>query len=266
MTQRPEHLTVKNASRFKDKGLVDVYHHRLPYPQETFQMLLNLIQDEPRNVLDVGTGIGNLARNLAPHVDHVDAIDFSAEMLKRAKTLSNGDASNLNWILGRVEDSIPDRKYSLIVGADSMHWMDWDVIFPTFAEHLTPNGYVAIVGRIEKHREWQDDLLQLIKKYSLYQNFRSYSLIQIIQDKNLFKLVDDQYTEYITSHQSVDDYIASWHSRGSLSPTEMGSANVAEYDAAVRELVEPYAVDGKLELQTRARITWGRPLTGRLTI
>ena len=227
MTKRPAHLTYANASLFKGKGLVDVYHHRLPYPQETFQILLELIQDESPIVLDVGTGIGNLARRLTQHVNHVDAIDFSQNMIDRGKSLPNGDAPNLQWIYGRVEDVIPDKEYSLIVGGDSMHWMEWDVIFPKFADRLTSNGFVAIVGRNEKRREWEDDLLPVIQKYSNYQNFVHYDMIQLLQDMGHFELVGDTYTAYYTSQQSVDDYVASWHSRGGLAADAMPKDDVA---------------------------------------
>jgi SAM-dependent methyltransferase len=260
MIKRPVHLTHENASLFKGKGLVDVYHHRLPYPQETFDILLNLIQDDSRIVLDVGTGIGNLARPLTQHVHHVDAIDFSEAMIARGKTLVNGDAPNLQWIYGRVEDVIPDKEYSLIVGGDSMHWMDWDVIFSKFADRLSSNGIVAIVGRSEKQREWQDDLLPFIQKYSNYQNFERYDMIQLIQDMGHFELIGDTYTPYYSSKQSVDDYVASWHSRGGLSADAMSTEHIEDFDKQLRRLIEPYTQGGMLELQTHARVTWGRPL------
>lgn len=260
MSKRPAHLTYDNASLFKGQGLVDVYHHRLPYPQETFQLLLDLIEDESPSVLDVGTGIGNLARPLTQIVDYVDAIDFSRAMIDRGQTLPNGNAPNLQWIYGRVEDVIPDKPYSLIVGGDSLHWMEWDVIFPKFADRLSSNGVVAIVGRSEKRREWEDDLLPVIQKYSNYQDFERYDMIQLIQDMGHFELLGDIYTPYYTSQQSVDDYVASWHSRGGLAADAMPPDHITEFDKQLRQLIAPYIQDGMLSLQTRARVTWGKPL------
>lgn len=260
MSKRPAHLTVENASRFKDPGLVDVYHHRLPHPPETFTMLLDLIQDEPRTVLDVGTGTGVLARPLAALVDRVDAVDFSAAMIARGKTLPGGDAPNLRWLLGRVEEVPLDTRYSLIVGGDSLHWMDWDVVFPKFADHLAPNGVVALVGRSEKPPAWQEGLMALIKRYSLYQNYVPYNLGELLQERKRFTVQGEAYTPYHDSTQSVDDYVASFHSRGSLSPDALPEDHVATFDQQLRALIEPYAENGHLALQTRAKITWGYPL------
>jgi ubiquinone/menaquinone biosynthesis C-methylase UbiE len=121
MQSKPRHLTSENAARFQDQSLVDVYHHRLPYPQAVFNRLLMLLADLPRRVLDVGTGTGDLVRGLVEKVDQVDAIDVSQAMIERGKLLPNGQHPNLNWILGRMEDAHLQASYGLIMGGDSIH-------------------------------------------------------------------------------------------------------------------------------------------------
>ena len=68
--------------------MTDVYHYRAPYPEETFQILSDLIVDEPRVVLDVGTGQGNIARPLLPFVERIDAVDFSENMIESGQTIT----------------------------------------------------------------------------------------------------------------------------------------------------------------------------------
>ena len=62
MLPKPKQLTPENAARFQDPNLVSLYHLRLPYPAQTFDILTALIRDQPRNVLDVGAGTGEIAR------------------------------------------------------------------------------------------------------------------------------------------------------------------------------------------------------------
>src|SRR5262249_55186769 len=63
---KPDHLGPEYAAQFGDPSVVAAYRHRPPYPAEVFDILVGLIADEPRAVLDVGTGTGEIARGLAP--------------------------------------------------------------------------------------------------------------------------------------------------------------------------------------------------------
>lgn len=75
MGVRPVHLTTEVAEGFQDEQVVAVYHQRPPYPAEAFTLLLELAAGGP--VLDLGCGPGDIARRIAPHVERVDAVDFS---------------------------------------------------------------------------------------------------------------------------------------------------------------------------------------------
>ncbi|MBA3870733.1 MAG: methyltransferase domain-containing protein [Anaerolineae bacterium] len=260
MRTKPRHLTPENAERFQDASLVDVYHQRLPYPQAAFERLLVLLEGLPRRVLDVGTGTGDLARGLVESVEHVDAIDVSAAMIRRGKRLANGQHPNLNWIEERVEAADLQAPYGLIMGGDSIHWMDWAVVFPLFYELLHREGYVVIIERGELPTEWSTGLSKLIGEYSTYQNFEAYDLVEALESRGYLKVNGQETTASVVNRQSVEDYIESFHSRGSLSPDAMAAEAVKAFDARLRALVELYAEDGKLRLQTEATLVWGRPL------
>lgn len=259
MLTKPKHLTIENAARFQEKSVVDFYHLRLPYPPETFKILLSLIGNSSRCVLDVGTGTGEIARSLVSSVDQVDAVDISPAMLEKGRVAPNGDHPDLRWIQGRVEEVELYPPYGLIVGADSLHWMDWQTVFPRFRDLLTPDGYVAILSRGEMPTLWGEELLALIRQYSLMQNWQSFDLIEELQKRGLFQLVGEKTTQPVTSKQSIADYVNSFHSRSSLSVEGMPPEAVREFDQKLKELVTPYSEDGLVELQTQAHLRWGKP-------
>ena len=127
--------------------VIAAYVSRPPYAQAAIEFLPDLITDQPAAVLDVGCGPGDIARRLAPLVDHVDAVDFSPGMIETGRRLPGGGAPNLRWIVGAVEEAPVDPPYALVTAGDSLHWMDWEIVIARFAECLSPGGVLAIIGR-----------------------------------------------------------------------------------------------------------------------
>ncbi len=60
MQPKPEQFRTSLAETFKDSHVVDAYRYRPAYPDEIFDILAGLIVDEPRAVLDVGAGSGDI--------------------------------------------------------------------------------------------------------------------------------------------------------------------------------------------------------------
>src|SRR5271169_5897777 len=104
MQPKPEHFSDSYAEAFKDRQVVEVYRHRPPYPDEVFDILAGLITTEPRVVLDVGAGPGDIARHLVEIAERVDAVDPSQPMIEQGRRLPNGDHPHLQWISGKVEE------------------------------------------------------------------------------------------------------------------------------------------------------------------
>ena len=140
-TTKPRQYWNDYASRFKDRSLAETYELRPPYPAETYKILLSLLGEPRRKVLDVGCGPGKIARRLVNHVEGVDAVDFSQEMIRVGKSLSNGNHRNLRWIKGPVETVQLYPPYDMVTAGASIHWMEWNVVFPRFQEMLTTDGY-----------------------------------------------------------------------------------------------------------------------------
>ncbi len=248
------------GNNFQDASVVERYHLRVDYPGEVFDLLLGLMTDTPRALLDVGTGPGVLARQLVERVDRVDAVDPSAAMLARARALPNGDHPRLRWLHGRIEDVPLTPPYALITLGECLIWLDWNVVFPRFAQLLSPRGYVALLDRGELPPPWQAGLFDLIRRYSTTKNHPSLDAVAALEAAKLFTKVGEHQTAPVTTRQSVADYIASFHSRSALSLEQMPPADAAAFDEGLRAVVQPWSHEDMLELQASASIVWGKPL------
>ena len=262
-TTRPRQYWYDYASRFKNRSLAETYELRPPYPAETYEILLSLLGESRRKVLDVGCGTGKIARALVNRVDSVEAVDFSQEMIRVGKSLINGNHPNLRWINGPAETVQLYPPYNMVTAGASIHWMEWDVVFPRFKEVLTTDGYLVIIdGDRPIESPWHDAELSLIQKYSTNRHHESIDLIQELVDRGHLHLIGDKKTTPVSFSQPLTDYVQSFHSRESMSTEHMGEENVRVFDAELSQDLSDFVDDeGFLTFQLEARVTWGRPLT-----
>jgi len=180
-------------------------------------------------------------------------------MIEKGQLSPGGDHPNLNWILGPAETSPLNSPYDLIVGGDSLHWLDWLIVLPRFHDLLQTDGRLAILNRNELPTPWDEALYPLITRYSVYQDYEPYDLVEELEKCRLFLETGRNATAPVTSRQSIQDYIDSWHSRGGLASGRMPPDQAAAFDRQLQALVTPHSSDGQLELQTQATIVWGQP-------
>ena len=257
MKPKPGHLGLKYAEQFRDTSIADVYHCRPPYADETIARLLGLVVDEPGTILDVGCGTGDLARRLAPEVKRVDAVDFSQAMLQRGQTLPGGAHPHLHWILGRVEEVELQPPYALITAGESLHWMEWEIVFPLFQRLLTPRGSLALVERGTGLNLWDNALGQLIQHYSTNREYRPYNLIEELEQRSLFQSQGSIRTQPVPFTQSGEEYLQSIHSRNGFSRERMGEQAANAFDEDARKVLSPFLQAGLLTLSTFDTLTWG---------
>lgn len=223
-----------------------------------------LITDQPRIVLDIGCGTGDLARGLAAaDVERVDAVDFSEAMIAKGKTLPGGDHPRLNWMYGRVEEIELEPPYALITAGESLHWMEWDIVLPLFRRILTPHGYLAIVGRSTQPVPWNDELLAIIQRFSTNREYRPYNLIEELERRHLFQKQGEAFATPVEFAQSLEDYIESYHSRNGLSRDRMNAETASAFDTEIRRVVKPFLVDGQVTQHIIGHVTWGTPSSTR---
>ncbi len=257
---KPKHLGPEYADQFKDKSVAGAYVNYPPYSDEVFEVLDGLIHDEPRVVLDIGCGTGDVARPLAARVDRVDAVDQSAAMIEIGRSRPGGDQPNIRWVCQGAEDFPYDTLYSLIVAGASLHWMDWYVVLPRMAGALADRGCLAIVGgRGMDAAPWIDDLNKIIPRYSTNQDFAPYDLVDELGRRKLFTVAGSRQTAPQQYSMSIDGYVELFHARNGFSRERMDPGSASEFDAHVRGLVAPYATLDTLTFDVTTKITWGLP-------
>ncbi len=99
-------------------------------------------------MLDVATGTGLMAREMAPHVAHVNGIDVTPEMLAQARqiaadsgianlTFDDGDATNLPYA---------DDRFDIVISRIAVHHFDKpEVELREMRRVCKPHGRVVIV-------------------------------------------------------------------------------------------------------------------------
>jgi SAM-dependent methyltransferase len=262
MISRPEWHGEQYVARFADQSVVDRYHLRPTYPPETFELLNTLIVDEPRAALDVGCGTGNVARPLAEYVERVDAVDRSLPMLQRARTLPGGDSPKIRWLYGRAEDVEIQPPYALVTAGESLHWMDWGVVLPRFAQLVTSHGVLAIVYIVDQPVPWREGFRQLERRFTNNPTYVPIDWIAELEKYQMFQKLGECKTAAVFVRQPVEDYVAAQHARSSLSLETMTAEQVAQFDTQMQALLLPYASDGLLTLSVVGGITWGKPKSG----
>jgi SAM-dependent methyltransferase len=268
MEPKPSHISGDYGAWFKDPLVAAAYPHRPPYPAGVVETLVSLIRDRPPTVLDVGCGTGDVARHLAPLVDRVDAVDFSAAMLDVGRRSPGGDSPRLRWIHSPVETAPLDPPYALITAGESLHWLPWETVFPRFAAVLVPGGMLALANR-----DWDGPpalrrgTRPIFARYSPVPDYRSFDLIDELQRRGLFAPAGERRCGPQPWRPTIEEYLECRHSQRGGSRTHMGPQATAAFDAEMRALLEASVADGtirqrdgRLELEVEASVVWGRPL------
>ena len=256
---KPEHLTPEYAEQFRDESVAIAYMNYPPYSPEVFETFGTLLGDEPRIVLDLGCGTGELARPLAPLVERVDALDPSEAMIRLGRNREGGNGSNIRWICQTAEDFVYETRYGLVTAGASIHWMDWQVVLPKVAASLSPRGYLAIVGGHEIAAPWVEALNRILPRYSTNKKFGRFSVIEDLERRNLLAVAGRKRTAPRQHEMSVDAYVELLHARSGFSRQRMEPESADEFDAAIRDLVGPFAQEEMLRLEMAITINWGRP-------
>ena len=259
MKPKPRHLERDYAEQFQDPSVVEAYAARPPYPDELFDLLDELLEDQPRVVLDAGCGTGSVARPLAARVDRVDAVDFSEGMVAAGRTLPGGDRPNLRWTVADVETAPLEPPYGMITAGQSLHWMDWKVVIPRFVDVLAKRGSLVLIDHEFVHAPWDADLRALLARYSTNRDYAHYDPVEELEVRGLFEKHGERRTGFVPLVSSVDRYVESFHSANGFSRDRMTPEDAAQFDAEVRRLVLARLPSGQLEVAYAASVVWGRP-------
>jgi SAM-dependent methyltransferase len=254
---KPRGLDRQYGEQFCDESVVAAYCSRPPYSDALIALILENSGGAPPHILDLGCGTGELARRLAPHVQAVTAIDQSERMVNEARALPGGDAPNITWIVGRVEDGPLSGPFSCALAAESFHWFDWHELWPRLTEWL-PSSRLILAERRERQSPWSAELAPLIAAFSTNRDFERFELPTELTARRIFSVEGRTALGPDAFHQSIGGYITSIHSRNGFSRDRMSAEAARQFDAAVQAAVAPYATDGTLVLSIETLAVWGR--------
>jgi SAM-dependent methyltransferase len=249
------------GATFRHEGVAAAYRYRPPYPEDVFDRLEELIVDEPRVVLDIGAGEGAIARPLAARVERVDAVDISAAMVDAGRERPGGDQPNLHWYVDAVETAELQGPYALVTAGASLHWMRGEETIARLAEVMTPNAQLAVITHGPRDVPWREDLVTVLKRHSRSPGYDpSFRVVDSLRERGLLEVTGSATSTAVPFRQSVADYVEQFHSTAALAREHMSSKESAAFDAAIEEVVRPWAsADGTLALTIVADLTWARP-------
>jgi SAM-dependent methyltransferase len=258
---KPPHLAPRYGAQFEDTSIAAAYHTRPPYPVEFFDILSELHTSGARRIVELGCGTGDATLALAAQAERVDAIEPSAAMLAVARGRGGAHDPRINWIQAPAESADFNGPYSLAVAAESVHWMEWNVVLPRLANALAEDAVLVLAERCgAAEMPWDALVGRLIAKYSTNREYQPYDLVEELTSRGLFREVGRRTTAAVDFAQSVDDRLESMHSRNGFSRDRMNPAAAAEFDEAFRQLLQRHCPDGIVRVPTVVNLVWGRPL------
>jgi SAM-dependent methyltransferase len=253
---KPRGLERRYAEQFCDETVAAAYSTRPPYPLALDRLFVELAGGPAAHLLDLGCGLGELARRLAPKFRAVTALDQSAPMIARGRTLTGGDAPNLRWVTGRVEDAALDGPFSSALAAESFHWFDWQTAVPRLGA-LVPSRRLILAERREAPSPWSAGVAALMTRFSTNRDFEPFDLVVELTGRGCLRVEGRIPMRAQPFTQTLDDYVTSFHSRNGFSIERMGPANARLFDDALREVMAPYVRDGVVTLSIDTRVVWG---------
>ncbi len=111
------------------------------YPNEIYDYLLSRILSR-ECAWDVGTGNGQVARELAKYYDEVYATDISSKQLENAVNLPNVYYS----ICAAEKTNFDDNRFNLITVAQALHWFNFDLFFLEVKRVAKKGALIAVFG------------------------------------------------------------------------------------------------------------------------
>jgi SAM-dependent methyltransferase len=191
--------------------------------------------------------------------NRVIAIEPNAEMRATCARLHAGE-TRLELREGTAEATgLPDASVDIVSAGRALHWFDVERAMPEFKRVLKPGGWVVIVaaGRTERGREENEMFVEVLERFSWDAPYREKAYKVYASMKDFF--TDGEFRHY----EHDGEMRMNWEQlRGmalSLSHTpRVDNPQFAEFERALREFYERYAVDGVVTLETRCWLNAGR--------
>lgn len=176
--------------------------HNLRKSQQRYtDTLVALIPPHVKTILDVGCGIGDIARALVQRGYIVSAISPDTN---HAKYFTN-QTNSLSFIPTTFEEFTTNQRYDLILMSESQNYFDVDVGFQQCRRYLNPHGHLLVSGKFRKEAsDAFQDVLNVEKEYLRKANQYGFRLLKRIDiTKRVLPTLDLVHT---VMHEHVEPF------------------------------------------------------------
>lgn len=147
--------------------------YRPYYPEVVLQKIISdLSITSEKNVIDLGSGPGLLAIQLAKYAKCVVALEPNPEMVLAGRRLVNEkEVDNVTWLQASAEepgDITKFRKFQAATFGASFHWMNQHKVLSWLNEVVVGDGGIAVAGSQSiwiPTEKWEEEVKLLVQKY-----------------------------------------------------------------------------------------------------
>ena len=163
---------------------------------------------------------------------------------------------------GRIEDFPTDQIFDMVTLGRALHWLDRDTTIQVLERIVSERGHVLICGATSievPQSEWLKPYLKICNSWSDDPERKRYRIeAQEWFAGSRFSKLDDISVTH-AQHVRIAELIGRALSKSNTSPSVVGKRQ-AEFEAAIRAVLEPFSQDGVLEEEIVARAAiFGRP-------
>ncbi len=209
-------------------------------------------------LIDIGCGPGSLAIGFAPYVKSCVGVDIETEMLAAARVEAARAGVHIDLMQARIED-LPENigRFQVVTIGRALHWFDRDEAIAVLERIVDANGWIAICGTRSHSaagQGWTGKFHDVRRAWSSDPDEKRYHInIEEWFGGSRFRKTE---TIEVTESQQVTiaDLIGRALSLSTTSPEVLGDRR-PEFEAAMREALEPLSVGGIFDEQVTAIAT-----------
>ena len=129
------------------REMVAAYVQSRPVPGEVGKTIASAAPiTSDSKVLDIGSGTGTVAVELAAATGHVTCLDVSEEFLEAGRAAAMAAGRSIRFVNGSANHLMfSSHRYDVIVASQVLHWLDPSLAIRGIARALTPGGSLFAV-------------------------------------------------------------------------------------------------------------------------